>query len=532
MRPGRIWLGRMVVERRLFVSLSLALVVGTGWLAPLPGVAASPTVSTKGSVACGGGEDLCVPPIDVGLNTAPALPAVTLPGALGLVPGDDLSSASVAASRFATAGVMIRFSVDAGATSLVPVWAPDISSEAAAGEAAADVFTAGVVSAVQALSVDGDGTIALPAGDFAGFGLSEPADDVDAVVACDLSKFPAGSPVWFTLGPGSPTLATLGASPADILTTSLGGGVITVAAPALVHGLGPGDVIDGLAFDGATFWFSLAPGSPGLGAAGPADILSSAGVVALSSVHLGVATGNVDGFDVGDDILFDEDLVNEACDNCPDVPNNDQIDSDGDGTGDACDPCPGDPTDSCVCPPTPVAGCTLPSANGRGILVLKDRSPNERDRLRWVWARGGPTSLGALGDPLGGTTTYALCIWDESDAGASKALVHESVVAPGGNCGANPCWKATISGFRYRNPGATTGIKVLKLKSDAVGDASSIRVVGKGNALDLAGYPALGLPMEKDEKVTVQLLNSDGFCWEASYSASQRNTPGFFKAKH
>jgi len=38
----------------------------------------------------------------------------------------------------------------------------------------------------------------------------------------------------------------------------------------------------------------------------------------------------------------DSDGIPDACDNCPDDENADQVDTDGDGLGDACDPCPSD----------------------------------------------------------------------------------------------------------------------------------------------------------------------------------------------
>lgn len=47
----------------------------------------------------------------------------------------------------------------------------------------------------------------------------------------------------------------------------------------------------------------------------------------------------------------DGDGVPDFLDNCPDVPNADQVDTDGDGKGDACDPCPNDPNPGSIgCP--------------------------------------------------------------------------------------------------------------------------------------------------------------------------------------
>jgi hypothetical protein len=74
-----------------------------------------------------------------------------------------------------------------------------------------------------------------------------PGDDIDALVIVDdgIAGPSPGDAIYFSLTPGSPTLAGLGASPADVLLTSIGG-VPVVAFPAAALGLLPGDDIDAL----------------------------------------------------------------------------------------------------------------------------------------------------------------------------------------------------------------------------------------------------------------------------------------------
>ncbi|MBI4469691.1 MAG: hypothetical protein HY650_10260 [Acidobacteria bacterium] len=96
-------------------------------------------------------------------------------------------------------------------------------------------------------------------------------DDMDALMEIIPGHL---TPVFFTLAPGSPTLAMLGATPADILV-AVPDGPPSIFARAAQLGLRPGDSIDALClmengdrrYSSASdpLHFSLAPGSPTLG---------------------------------------------------------------------------------------------------------------------------------------------------------------------------------------------------------------------------------------------------------------------------
>src|SRR5262249_26508717 len=189
--------------------------------------------------------------------------------------------------------------------------------------------------------------------------LTEPSSAaISGLEMCPASFVFSGAiltaPVYFTLAPGSPTLAAIPAVPSDILVefppgflapvVFFPGAALPVAAPCA--GPPPGcDEVDALDIfpPGPTILFSLAPGSPTLGAcpASAADIFVSGAPcsIAIASEALGLLPGdNVDALAI--DFDGDGDFVADPCDNCVAVPNNDQVDTDGDGVGDVCDPCP------------------------------------------------------------------------------------------------------------------------------------------------------------------------------------------------
>lgn len=114
-------------------------------------------------------------------------------------------------------------------------------------------------------------------------------DDVDALDAQSPFTIQPGQPIYFSLAPGSPSLTTLGVTPAHILKTASGTTPVVFATPAQL-GLQDGDDIDAIeliengngTFDPATasnpgdiLIFSLRAGSPSLGALGfrPGDLL-------------------------------------------------------------------------------------------------------------------------------------------------------------------------------------------------------------------------------------------------------------------
>jgi sugar lactone lactonase YvrE len=173
-----------------------------------------------------------------------------------------------------------------------------------------------------------------------------------------------------------------------------------------------------------------------------------------------------------------------------------------------------------ACPPAPRAGCAAALAQ-KATLVVKNNADDTKDLLVWKWKNSADVATVDFGNPLS-TSDYRLCLYDDSVASQPRLL---ATAHADGTCGGKPCWKATATGFTYKNSALTPdGLLLVVLKSGGAGKAKIV-VKGKGANLHVP-------PLPLTTPVTVQVSRSDGGpCWQAVYSVPRENDAGAFKAK-
>jgi DNA-binding beta-propeller fold protein YncE len=180
-------------------------------------------------------------------------------------------------------------------------------------------------------------------------------------------------------------------------------------------------------------------------------------------------------------------------------------------------PTPTSPPITGQCGSSPPAGCKTP---GKGTVLV--RAIAGKEGLQWKWLQGEQTDLSELGDPVQGTVDYSLCMY--SGPGANLVMDVGPIVQAA--CGDGPCWKATGSGYRYKDSAAQNdGIHLMSLKAGATGSAKMI-VKGRGGNLPLPNLTPNGLPLP----VQVVLQNDEGECWATTFTTATKNDSTIFKA--
>ena len=565
----------MLTSARIWMSVVLSFLAGEASAAS-PSFTLGPPSPTLGVIAATPASVLnpAVPPVP-----GPIPPPIVgiPPAALGLGPGDVVNSLSYGILPPAPGpGMRVYFSVD-GASVGIPFGPPPpaLPCEAAGGQALGDVFLSQPfgppLPVPNLLALDGNGIADSPCGPAPSpaLGLIEVSpDDVISLEMCPSSSVFSGAvltaPVYFTLAPGSPTLGAIAAGPGDILIQPAPGFALpAIYIPAVALGLAPGDVVDGLDLlpgggPGFTL-FSLAPGSPSIGgcAYSPADVLlggagACGAAVVIPAGALGLlAADNVDAVALNFDTDFD--FVADACDNCPLVPNNDQLDADGDGPGDACDSCPlvaniGDPDgdgtdDACDnCPGLANVGqadgdgdmigdacdlCTGGVGMTKPSVSIKIGGPGaDKISVKGTAAFPGalpipPLDLGSLGMRV-----------QVVDLGAGPAVILDHTI-PGGlvgtQCGPTDGWKvnATLTSHGYKNvtntipggcaPGSGQGINKAKGK-DQTGKLKGVKFGVKGAN---GTYSPITGPLGVTVVLGGAAESAAGQCAENSFTALQ-----------
>jgi len=178
-----------------------------------------------------------------------------------------------------------------------------------------------------------------------------------------------------------------------------------------------------------------------------------------------------------------------------------------------------------VCATGPIQGCRKPIRSQVAKLSLRDTTPDSGDRMLWKWVFGAATSKADFGDPLT-STSYELCVFD-----CAGHTIARAGAPPGQDCGGRPCWKGTSTQFTYRSRdhlpggGRRPSRVTLRLREGPDGKARIV-AQGTGPTIDLSPLPAT-------QPVIVQIKNSEGKCWEATYSApARKNTAGQFYDKN
>lgn len=167
------------------------------------------------------------------------------------------------------------------------------------------------------------------------------------------------------------------------------------------------------------------------------------------------------------------------------------------------------------CPASPASGCT---ATAKAGITVKNPGDTNKNKLIWKWLNGPMLSQSDFGDPVGGSTSYELCLYV-----GTSAAVHAGIPGTTG-------WKAvSTTGYKYHDPTASgDGVFKALFKGGAAGKSKEL-VKAKGANLDLSA-----LPLNASSSVLVQLLRNDASsCWESTFplGSISADEATLFKAK-
>jgi cysteine-rich repeat protein len=177
------------------------------------------------------------------------------------------------------------------------------------------------------------------------------------------------------------------------------------------------------------------------------------------------------------------------------------------------------------CATTPASGCTLA---GTASLAIDERKAGKEKVALALKKLGELVTLDDLGDPVSGTTRYAVCVY------GPEVAFDVRLERGGATCGTQPCWKNLgITGYAYKDALASAeGVTALKEKGGTPGKGS-IAFAAANDAKQGESALATGAAaaLAGATSATVQVLASDGSCYEAALGTVRKADGTQFKAK-
>ena len=177
------------------------------------------------------------------------------------------------------------------------------------------------------------------------------------------------------------------------------------------------------------------------------------------------------------------------------------------------------------CPSAPQPGCQT----GAKIQIQVNEKTFGKEQIKVkVDKLSASVPLAFFGDPVNGTTGYAVCIYNESDARVATLRVNRAH----DQCGTKPCWKiAGGTSYKYADKLlASDGVLQVQLKS---GPPSTGKFLAKGKNNLAKGQTALPTgvapQLTGNRFATVQLMSSDAGCVTGTVSNVHDATPLLFK---
>jgi len=171
-----------------------------------------------------------------------------------------------------------------------------------------------------------------------------------------------------------------------------------------------------------------------------------------------------------------------------------------------------------VCSATPQ---TSPDASlaADGMLLIKETRPG-RELLKITFKHLlGLRDVNPFGDPVTGTTSYAICIYDDADTLVAQMEVDQAQQ----DCGTppKPCWRTIPRGVKYGDKDSTAdGMKRIIMKGDGPSPdrrrnllpSSKIIVRGENNAAKGQTSLPTGIAaaLQGNRKAMVNVVTSDG----------------------